>query len=110
MTQDIADSTPGSGRLQQRRAVLLTAIALVLAVAITVVALSFSGSDSGPPTVRVDRGTVTLAVSASGSIAPAGRQNLGFVDGGTVTEVLVRVGDRVEPGQVLARWTTGSPG
>ena len=103
MTQDIADSTPGSGRLQQRRAVLLTAIALILAAAITVVALSFSGSDSGPPTVRVDRGPVTLAVSASGSIAPAGRQNLGFVDGGTVTEVLVRVGDRVEPGQVLAR-------
>jgi HlyD family secretion protein len=103
MTQDIADSTPSSGRLQQRRAVLLTAIALVLAAAITVVALSFSGSDSGPPTVRVDRGPVTLAVSASGSIAPAGRQNLGFVDGGTVTEVLVRVGDRVEPGQVLAR-------
>ena len=45
MTQDIADSTPSSGRLQQRRAVLLTAIALVLAAAITVVALSLSGSD-----------------------------------------------------------------
>ena len=42
-------------------------------------------------------------MSASWSIAPGGRQSLGFADGGTVTQVLVNVGDRVQPGQVLAR-------
>ena len=73
-------------------------------MAITVVAVSCSGNnETGPPTVVVDRGTVALAVSASGSIAPGGRQSLGFADGGTVTEVLVNVGDQVQPGQVLAR-------
>jgi HlyD family secretion protein len=102
MSEDIA-STPvrQHGR---RRTILLIATALVLIVAITVVAVSCSGNnETGPPTVVVDRGTVALAVSASGSIAPGGRQSLGFADGGTVTEVLVNVGDQVQPGQVLAR-------
>ena len=102
MSEDIA-STPvrQHGR---RRTILLIATALVLIVAITIVAVSCSGNnETGPPTVVVDRGTVALAVSASGSIAPGGRQSLGFADGGTVTEVLVNVGDQVQPGQVLAR-------
>ena len=90
--------------LRRHRRLLLVAIAVILIVAITVVAVSFMGNEEpGPPTVTVDRGTVALAVSASGSIAPAGRQSLGFADGGTVTQVLVNVGDRVQPGQVLAR-------
>jgi HlyD family secretion protein len=102
MSTDIA-ARPG--RLHgRRRTILLIATALVLIVAITVVAVSCSGNnETGPPTVVVDRGTVALAVSASGSIAPGGRQSLGFADGGTVTEVLVNVGDQVQPGQVLAR-------
>ena len=75
-----------------------------LVVAISIVAVSCqTGDETGPPTVTVDRGTVALAVSASGSIAPGGRQSLGFADGGTVTQVLVNVGDQVQPGQLLAR-------
>ena len=90
--------------LRRHRRLLLVAIALILIVAISVVAVSCMGNEEpGPPTVTVDRGTVALAVSAAGSIAPAGRQSLGFADGGTVTQVLVNVGDRVQPGQVLAR-------
>jgi multidrug efflux pump subunit AcrA (membrane-fusion protein) len=90
--------------LRRHRRLLLVAIAVILIVAISIVAISFMGNEEpGPPTVTVDRGTVALAVSASGSIAPAGRQSLGFADGGTVTQVLVNVGDRVQPGQVLAR-------
>jgi multidrug efflux pump subunit AcrA (membrane-fusion protein) len=90
--------------LRRHRRLLLVAIAVILIVAISVVAVSCSGNEEpGPPSVTVDRGTVALAVSASGSIAPAGRQSLGFADGGTVTQVLVNVGDRVQPGQVLAR-------
>ncbi len=90
--------------LRRHRRLLLVAIAVILIVAISVVAVSCTGNNEpGPPTVTVDRGTVALAVSASGSIAPSGRQSLGFADGGTVTQVLVNVGDRVQPGQVLAR-------
>ena len=82
--------------LRRHRRLLLVAIAVILIVAISVVAVSCTGNEEpGPPTVTVDRGTVALAVSASGSIAPSGRQSLGFADGGTVKQVLVNVGDRV---------------
>jgi len=62
-----------------------------------------AGATAPPPTARVDRGDVVSAVSASGSVVGTSEQRLGFPEGGRVTEVLVRVGDRVEPGQVLAR-------
>ncbi len=89
---------------RRRRMILLVTIALVLVVAIGLVGVScLNQEEAGPPTAQVDRGRVALAVSASGSVAPAGQQNLGFADGGTVTDVFVRVGDRVEAGQVLAR-------
>lgn len=56
-----------------------------------------------PPTLRVDRGTVATTVSASGTLVGISEQNLGFPEGGQLVEVLVGVGARVEPGQVLAR-------
>ena len=70
---------------------------------VALVATGCGGSGPPPPTVRVDRGEVISAVDASGSLVAVNEQKLGFGDGGRVTEVLVRVGDRVEPGQVLAR-------
>lgn len=71
-----------------------------------VAALAMAGCaapSAPPPTARVDRGDVVSAVTAAGSLVAVGEQKLGFRDGGKVTEVLVKVGDRVEPGQVLAR-------
>ena len=62
-----------------------------------------TGSPAPPPVVRVDRGPVVTTVSASGTLVGISRQNLGFADGGELSEVLVKVGDRVEAGQVLAR-------
>jgi multidrug efflux pump subunit AcrA (membrane-fusion protein) len=54
-------------------------------------------------TSSADRGTVTSIVSGTGSLAPAGRMNVNFKTAGTLTEVDVRVGDKVTAGQVLAR-------
>jgi membrane fusion protein, macrolide-specific efflux system len=54
-------------------------------------------------TATADRGTVTSVVSGTGSLAPAGRMNVNFKVAGTLTEVDVRVGDKVTAGQVLAR-------
>jgi HlyD family secretion protein len=62
-----------------------------------------TGEPAPPPTVRVDRGTVATTVSASGTLVSITEQRLGFAEGGKLAEVLVKVGDRVEPGQVLAR-------
>jgi multidrug efflux pump subunit AcrA (membrane-fusion protein) len=54
-------------------------------------------------TATADRGTVTNAVSGTGSLLPAGRMNVSFKQTGILTEVDVKVGDKVTTGQVLAR-------
>jgi multidrug efflux pump subunit AcrA (membrane-fusion protein) len=54
-------------------------------------------------TATADRGSVTSAVSGTGSLVPAGRMNVSFKLAGTLTEVDVKVGDRVTAGAVLAR-------
>ncbi|MGH3874072.1 MAG: efflux RND transporter periplasmic adaptor subunit [Pseudonocardiaceae bacterium] len=56
-----------------------------------------------PPTGRVERGTVVTKVAASGSLTAIREKNLGFPKGGELEEVLVKVGDRVSAGQILAR-------
>ena len=54
-------------------------------------------------TATADRGTVTSVVSGTGSLLPAGRMNVSFKQTGILTEVDVKVGDKVTTGQVLAR-------
>ena len=54
----------------------------------------------------VERGTMLVAVSASGSIEPQARVNLTFEVSGEVLEVPVKVGDRVAAGDVLAQLDT----
>ena len=54
-------------------------------------------------TATADRGTVASVVSGTGSLVPAGRMNVNFKLAGTLTEIDVKVGDRVSTGAVLAR-------
>jgi len=54
-------------------------------------------------TATADRGSVTSVVSGTGSLLPVGRMNVNFKQTGILTEVDVKVGDKVTTGQVLAR-------
>jgi HlyD family secretion protein len=54
----------------------------------------------------VERGSLLVAVSASGNIGPQKRVDLAFDASGQVVEVAVEVGDRVEGGDLLARLAT----
>lgn len=54
----------------------------------------------------VERGTMLVAVSASGSIEPRARVGLTFEVPGRVAEVAVEVGDAVEAGDMLAQLDT----
>jgi HlyD family secretion protein len=54
-------------------------------------------------TATADRGTVTSVVSGTGPLLPAGRMNVSFKQTGILTEVDVKVGDKVTTGQLLAR-------
>ena len=72
--------------------------------AVAVLALSACTAEPPPPpTLRVDRGAVQTTVSASGTLVAISEQTLGFPRRGQLVEVLAGVGDRVVPGQVLAR-------
>jgi HlyD family secretion protein len=77
-----------------------TGLATVLA---TVLVAACGSAPSVPPVTRVQRGNVGTTVSASGALAAVTSQNLGFPNGAQLTELAVRVGDQVQPGQVLAK-------
>lgn len=74
----------------------------LVALACTLAACTSASTPPGPRTARVERVTVSTAVTSSGALAASTEQNLGFARGGRLTAVNVKVGDRVAAGQVLA--------
>ena len=54
-------------------------------------------------TATVSRGDIVLTTSGSGNLLPATEVNLSFGTSGTLLELTVEVGDKVEAGEVLAR-------
>jgi len=54
-------------------------------------------------TAPVRRGDITISAAGSGTVIPATEVALGFQTSGILKELLVRVGDRVAEGDVLAR-------
>jgi len=79
----------------------------LLAAAVALAACTSSSAPPQPQTARVERTTVVTAVSSSGALAASSEQNLGFIKGGRITAVNVKVGDRVTAGQVLATLDDG---
>jgi len=70
-------------------------------------------SCAGQPTIQikqqiipVKRGDLVITVSADGNLALPEQRELTFANSGTVKEVLVKEGDSVKEGQVLARLDT----
>lgn len=54
-------------------------------------------------TAKVRTGDITITASGSGNLLPTSDVTLAFRSSGVLAEVSVRVGDRVDAGQVLAR-------
>lgn len=71
-------------------------------VAATLVACTTASGPPAPPTARIERTSVTTAVSSSGSLTAVTERNLGFLQGGRLTAVEVKVGQKVAEGDVLA--------
>jgi macrolide-specific efflux system membrane fusion protein len=61
-----------------------------------------SSSKTATRLVAATLGTVSQTVSASGTVQPATSLDLNFVNGGVLTAVTVKAGDKVKEGQVLA--------
>jgi len=77
-------------------------VVAILLVASGVVACTTTTAPPRPNTAPVQRTSITSGVSATGSLTSITEQNIGFVTGGQLTAVNVKVGDRVTAGQVLA--------
>jgi HlyD family secretion protein len=83
--------------------ILLAVIVAVIAGVVTLRSRQAAQSTEERRSAFVERRTMLLAVSASGSVEPQARVNLIFQNSGRIAEVLVEVGDVVEAGDVLAR-------
>ena len=90
-----------TARTEMTRRILRIAVPTTL-VAATLVACTTSSGPPPPPTVRVERTSVTTSVSSSGSLTAVTQKNLGFLKGGQLKTVDVKVGQKVTAGQVLA--------
>lgn len=87
------------------RIVVGATVAVLAASGVTAYAL-VGRSDpaaTGATTVAVARGAVTVTASAAGTVDVVRTRGLSFGASGVVTELSVKVGDPVVPGQVLAR-------
>jgi HlyD family secretion protein len=109
MSSGISDAGKRQGELMSRTKAwgarrssrLVAAVSLVVLVASVTAACG--GKSPTVSTARVERGQVSTKVSASGALAAVTTQNLGFAKAAQLTEVNVKVGDTVRPGQVLGR-------
>jgi len=82
---------------------VVVAIVVALAYAFVWRPQSMAPDEESVRAVTVERGTMLVAVSASGRIEPARRVNLLFQMPGRVAEAPIEVGDEVAAGESLAR-------
>jgi HlyD family secretion protein len=93
---------------------LLYLAALVLVAIIGFVAWQYwrrsTTQQASQPTLQTAvarRGNLVISASATGKVIAPLEINLGFDESGTLSELLVKVGDKVKAGDVLARMQTG---
>lgn len=82
---------------------LLAAALVVSGVAVYRYRAASNTASSSFTTSRVQRGTITDAVTGTGPIAASQAVPLNFKNSGKVAEIDVKVGDKVKAGQVLAK-------
>ena len=90
------------------RALIGAVVAVVVGAPILVSRITAAPAAAEARTAPVARGSVTQAVAVSGSVNAGGTVRLNFQASGRVAEILVKVGDRVTAGHVLARLDTVS--
>ena len=90
-----------------------TKLWIILSLAVLVIALGgtayyyvttlTSTQEETVETSTIGTGDIILSATGLGTLVSKDEVSLGFKNGGTVSEVLVGLGDQVEAGQVLAR-------
>jgi HlyD family secretion protein len=96
---------------RKRRIILVVALALVLVASgggfyyFDQARLQAQAPTDTPvlSTARVTRGDLVITASGSGTLSPASETAVGFRSAGVLAELLVKVGDQIQAGDVLAR-------
>jgi len=88
--------------------IIYTILMACILIALTVTPLGCSSSPGGTEATEyqiatVQRGDITVDITASGNLELSDKRSLSFGTSGTVGEVLVEEGDSITKGQVLAR-------
>ncbi|RSY19506.1 efflux RND transporter periplasmic adaptor subunit, partial [Sphingomonas koreensis] len=86
----------------QRYAKWIALVLVVIAMAFGIWRYFGSSEQAGYATQKVERGALTVTVSATGKLAPTNQVQVGSELSGLITKVLVDVNDRVTAGQSLA--------
>ncbi len=91
-----------------RRRKLIISTIIVLAVAAVVLVMSRGNNQEMPRfiTATVERGDLTITVTATGTLAPLNQVDVGSEVSGMIESISVDFNDRVKRGQVLARINT----
>ena len=84
----------------KKKIVIIPAILLVVFLAVYF--SFFRGEKTTYETTEVKRGEVVQIVSATGQVKPAKNIDLAFEVGGKISQLNVKVGDKVSDGQILA--------
>lgn len=98
--------------IQSKRAwIILGGLLVVIAAGYTAYRLVASPPAEASTTAQVQtavarRGDLTVSASGVGKVVAAIEVNVGFDESGTLTDLLVKAGDKVQAGQVLARLRT----
>jgi HlyD family secretion protein len=79
----------------------------IVAVVLIVIVFSLGKGGTVLQTVKVEKGTVTSEVSVTGTVKPTQSLDLGFVQGGRIAGISVKVGDKISSGQILANLDNG---
>lgn len=108
----------GKNKKRRRRRVLITVLTVILAVALILTGLviylrrtvrqRFSSDTNQVLSYQVKTGTLSTVVSGSGTLEEDDLEAITVPEGVEVTEVLVKAGDTVAAGQILATVDTAS--
>jgi HlyD family secretion protein len=98
-----------------KRKVVILIVGLVLIGGVVTLAVTGAGRTNNANQQASDKVEAAAPtpdkteVVASGRVVAATQAKVGFTTGGKIAEILVKVGDQVEPGQVVARLDSDQP-
>lgn len=96
--------------MNKRWWIIVTAVGLLVALGVggwqRLMAQEAEAGIPAEQTAVVRRGTLSVTVGGTGSLAPKSQVALAFLSSGRVTEVLVEEGQEIESGQALVRLET----